>query len=76
LPTDPFGNPNGAATVPASFGPAAVISYTSPVTGLFGPENVRRSVVGLDTRNNFGTLFSDVRRAGFLGEFDLRTIVQ
>jgi hypothetical protein len=63
-------------TVSAVFGPAAVVAYTSPVTGLFGPENVRRTVVALDTRDNFGTLFSDVRRAGFLGEFDLRTIVQ
>jgi len=58
------------------FGPAAIVAYTAPSEGLFGPNRTRAQVIGLDTRNTFGTLFSEIRRAGFLGEFDLRTLVQ
>jgi hypothetical protein len=59
-----------------TFGPIGVVAFTSPADGLFGPERTRAQVVSLDTRNTFGTLFAEVRRAGFLGEFDLRTLVQ
>jgi len=60
-----------------TFGPAAVFAYTNPPDGLFGPARTRAVAQRLDTFDlNFGTLFSEVRRAGFLGEFDLRTLVQ
>lgn len=59
-----------------TFGPVALLAFTSPADGLFGPERTRAQVTTLDNRTTFGTLFSEVRRAGFLGEFDLRTLVQ
>lgn len=72
---DPFNSSVTATTRPV-FGPVAVVLYTSPADGLFGPERTRQQVVALDQRNTFGTLFAEIRRAGFFGEFELRTLVQ
>jgi len=58
------------------FGPVAIVSYTAPLDGMWGPERTRAQIIGLDNRNNFGVLFQEVRKAGFLGEFELRTLVQ
>ena len=58
------------------FGPAAIISYVSPADGMFGPARTRAPLLALDGSRNFGNLFREVRRAGFLGEFELRTLVQ
>lgn len=56
------------------FGPAAVITTTSP-DGIWGPQRTRTDVIKLDTAVKFGTLFANVRKAGFLNELDLRTLV-
>merc|ERR1739848_708594 len=58
------------------FGPAAIVSYVSPLDGLWGPARTRAQVEALDTQTSFGRLFQEVRKAGFLGEFELRTLVQ
>jgi len=56
------------------FGPVAIVTTTSP-DGIWGPQRSRASVLKLETANKFGTLFADIRKAGFLNELDLRTIV-
>merc|ERR1712000_99666 len=33
------------------FGPVAIVSYTAPLDGMWGPERTRAQIIGLDNRN-------------------------
>lgn len=60
------------------FGPILVASYVNPPTGLLGPPSIRQAVRNQLSffSNNFQELTTEVRKAAYYQELELRTLLE